>query len=81
MKAAKININIVENYLTLLSGLSRDNKLELISKLSESLKTGERKRKKDLSSLYGALKTEQTAEEILAEIKNSRNFSREEVDL
>ena len=38
MKAADLELNLVESYLGLLKSLSPDNRLELISKLWDSLK-------------------------------------------
>jgi hypothetical protein len=55
--------------------LSPDNKLELISRLSDSLK-GPKKNNKSLSDLYGAFKTKKSADEIIADLKKSRNFGR-----
>lgn len=38
MKIANLEFNLIDSYLGLLNNLSPENKLELISKLSESLK-------------------------------------------
>jgi adenosine deaminase len=81
MNTAKLNKSIVDKYLMLLDSLSVDNKLEIISKLSESLKTKKKEKKKSISSLFGSLENDMTADELIKEIKEARNFSRKEIEL
>ena len=76
MKAADLKFNLIDSYLGLLKNLSPDNKLELISKLSESLKGPQKPANKSISDLYGAFISEKSADEIITNLKNSRNFSR-----
>lgn len=76
MKATDLKFNLVDSYLGLLNSLSPDSKLELISKLSDSLKSSKKPTKKSLSDLYGAINSKKTADEIIADLKNSRNFNR-----
>jgi hypothetical protein len=76
MKAADLKFNLIDSYLGLLNNLSPDSKLELISKLSDSLKGPKKPTKKSLSDLYGAFKSKKTADEIITDLKNSRNFNR-----
>ncbi len=82
MKATDINTALIDNYFSLLKNLSHDNKLELIARLSKSMK-GSKKAKKEisLSSLYGSWVSEQSADEIISELKNARNFNRKIEDL
>jgi hypothetical protein len=54
MTAAALNFNPIDSYLGLLKSLSPESKLELISKLSDSLKGGKRPTDKSLSDLYGS---------------------------
>ncbi len=72
-----ININkvLVETYLSLLMNLSPDNKLELISKLSQSMKVG-KNQELPLKELFGRFISEKTAEEQIEEIRSSRVFNR-----
>lgn len=72
-----ININkvLVETYLSLLMNLSSDNKLELISKLSQSMKV-EKNQELPLKELFGRFISEKTAEEQIEEIRSSRIFNR-----
>ncbi|MGY6563024.1 MAG: hypothetical protein ACXITV_13055 [Luteibaculaceae bacterium] len=81
MNTAKLNKTIVDNYMILLDSLSVDNKLEIISKLSESLKTRRNRKKKSITSLFGSLENDLTADEMIKEIKDARNFSRTEIEL
>ncbi len=81
MKTADINTTLIDRYFTLLKSLSPDNKLELIAKLSKSMKTT--KKSKDISwkSLFGALEIDQSAEDFVADLKKDRKFSRKTIDL
>ena len=76
MKATDLKFNLLDSYLGLLKSLSPDNKLELISKLSDSLKGPQRQKDKSLSQLYGAFKTKKSAEDIIADLKMNRQFGR-----
>jgi hypothetical protein len=82
MKTADANINLVDNYFTLLKSLSPKNKLELIARLSKSLKTTIKK-KPDTSweTLFGSWELDQSADEFVTELKKDRNFSRKSIDL
>ncbi|WP_293741229.1 hypothetical protein [uncultured Pedobacter sp.] len=82
MKTADININLIDSYFTLLKSLSPDNKLELIARLSKSMKTTERKEKEiSLDALYGSWESDQTVDELVAELKSARNFTRKREEL
>jgi len=77
MKTTDINTTLVDNYFSFLENLSPDSKLELIARLSKSMKTTKKSKKEvSLSSLYGSWESEQSAEEIIAELKSDRNFNR-----
>ncbi len=76
MKAADLKFNLIESYLELLKSLSSESKRELISKLSDSLKGSKKPTKKSLNELYGSFISKQTADEIIIDLKNSRNFNR-----
>lgn len=76
MKAADLKFNLVNSYLGLLNNLSIDNKLELIAKLSDSLKGSKRPVDKSIRDLYGAFISPKSAEEIITELKNARSFNR-----
>ncbi len=70
------NINIADYYFGFLKNLNQDSKLDLISKLSQSLKKENNIPDTSLQSLFGIYKSEETADEMIAEIRNSRVFNR-----
>ena len=76
MRNAVKNISFADYYFDMLSNLNSEGKLDLISKLSQSLKKNNKNDSISLASLFGALKTEQTAEEIIEELRASRTFNR-----
>lgn len=68
----------------LLKSLSHDNKLELISRLSKSMKKEKIVHKtKDESwkSLFGAWELDQSADEFMENLKKDRVFSRKREEL
>ena len=77
MKAVDINITLIEGYLRLLDNLSPESKLDLISKLSLSVKTDISDKKNTFYKAFGAWDSKQSAEQIINVIKNSRTFNRE----
>ncbi len=76
MKSLEINTSIVSCYIGLLSNLSTDNKLELISQLSSLVKTDLKNKQSLFKQSFGALETEETAEEMIKEIRASRISTR-----
>ena len=68
--------SLAEYYFGFLKNLNQDSKLDLISKLSQSLKNNESIAEPSLQSLFGAYKSEETAEEIIAGIRASKVFTR-----
>ena len=77
MKAADVNSTLVEGYLRLLENLSPSSKLDLISKLTLSVKTDITKRKKSFYKAFGAWESKNSADEIIFELRNSRTLNRE----
>ncbi len=77
MKALDINTTLIEGYLRLLDNLSTNNKLELISRLTLSVKTENTERNKLFYEAFGAWESAQTADEIIYDIRNSRTFNRQ----
>lgn len=80
MKATDLNINLIKTQFELLKNLSADNKLELIAKLSNSMKTTKRAKDDSLKSLYGAFISKQSADEIINDIKQARTFNRKRAE-
>lgn len=77
MKAIDINTTLIDGYLQMLDNLSPSNKLDLISKLTQSVKTDITHRKKAFYESFGAWESKKTAEEIIEEIRASRTINRE----
>jgi hypothetical protein len=77
MKNTDINKTLIEGYLQLLENLSPSNKLDLISKLTLSVKTDITNRKKTFYEAFGAWESKESAEEIIRDIRNSRVFNRQ----
>lgn len=70
------NISLADYYFGFLKNLNSESKLDLISKLSQSLREERRTKNISLKSLFGAYETDETAEEIIKEIRESRVFNR-----
>lgn len=70
------HISLADYYFGFLKNLNSDSKLDLISKLSQSLKESETIPEITLDSLFGAYKSAETSEEIIAELRASRVFNR-----
>lgn len=70
------NINLVDYYFSLLKNLKPESKLVLISKISASLQSQEKKDEVTLESLFGAYHSDETAEEIIESLKSSRVYTR-----
>lgn len=77
MKAIDINTTLIDGYLQLLDNLSPGNKLDLISKLTLSVKTDITKKKKSFYKAFGAWESNQTADQIIGGIRDSRTFTRQ----
>lgn len=81
MKTTDIDIHLVDSYYTLLKSLSPNNKLELIARLSKSMKTTKVKKDTSWEALFGSWELDQSADEFIDELKKDRNFSRKAIDL
>ena len=77
MKTSEINTTIVEGYIGLLDNLSANDKLDLISKLTISVKTDLTNRKSSFRKAFGAFDSKKTAEQIISEIRDSRVSTRQ----
>jgi hypothetical protein len=74
MKSTASSI-LIDNYFGLLSSLSRENKIKLIAKLSNSI-IDESEKENVVDKFFGAFKSDKSAEEIIEEIRESRTFDR-----
>jgi hypothetical protein len=71
--------NIIENYFGLFESLNSMSKLELIEKLTKSLKAENKSKEKNFYKSFGAFSSEKTSDEINTEIKSSRKFRTKEI--
>lgn len=76
MGTTKINATIVDGYVGLLDNLSASNKLDLITKLTESVKTDLKNKKSTFKKAFGAFESKKSAEKIIEEIRSSRISTR-----
>ncbi len=81
MKTTEINTNLIDSYFTLLKSLSPNNKLELISRLSKSMKTSRKTKDMSWKSLFGAMELDQSVDYFVEDLKNERKFTRKSIDL
>ncbi len=77
MKTANVNTNLIDAHLVLLKSLNPENKLALIAKLSQSLKTKQKEKDTSWKELFGALELDQPVEDFIADLKTERNLSRQ----
>ena len=71
-------LNIADSFMGFINPLNRETKLDLISKIADSLKRSEKNEKDDSwKKLFGAFESDKTADEIIEEIRNSRYTNRE----
>ena len=75
MSSININDVLVNTYLSLLKNLSADNKLALISKLSQSM-IAEKNTEVSFKELFGLFISEKSAEEQINEVRAARTFNR-----
>ncbi|MDM8557857.1 hypothetical protein [Candidatus Parabeggiatoa sp. HSG14] len=77
MITTDFNQTLLNNQFDLLRNLSQYQKLELISWLSQSLKsTVSKSNEVSLRPLFGAFRSELRSEQLIAEIQQSRLFNR-----
>ncbi len=76
MNTTDINAKLIDSYISLLKNMSAQNKLDLISKLTDSVKTDNEKKKSDFYKAFGGWDDKESAEELIETIKESRTFNR-----
>ena len=73
--------NSLENYYFLMiKNLDIKSKLNLISKISQSI-IEEEKKKNNLLNCFGAFKSEESADELIDEIYKARKFKLDDISL
>ena len=76
MKTIDVNTNFIETYFGLLKNLSPDIKLDIIGKLSKTIKSDLNEQNKSLKDSFGAWQSDKSADEIILELRESRKFNR-----
>lgn len=77
MRTAKISTTLVNGYVGLLTNLSPSDKLDLIAKLTESVKNDLTNKKSSFKKAFGAFDSNKSAEELIDELRSSRLFTRQ----
>jgi flagellar motor switch protein FliG len=75
MKA--LHRNIIDGYMAFLENLSPGLKLDIISKLTQSLKSEVKTKDNLFEQSFGAWSGSETAEDIVNGIRDSRTFNRQ----
>ncbi|MDX2285776.1 MAG: hypothetical protein NW241_16530 [Bacteroidia bacterium] len=75
MKTLTLNQMLVETYVALLRNLSRDTKLQLIARLSQTM-IGDAAAPLPEAERFQVFESEQSADALAAEIRQSRVFTR-----
>lgn len=66
-----VSTSLIDNYFGLLSGLSKENKLMLIARLSNSVADEVVEKENVVDRFFGAFKSDKSAEEIIREIRKN----------
>ena len=72
MEREETNTVVIDGCVGLLNNLSPSNKLDLISRLTDSVKTDLKEKKSSFKRSFGAFDSSKSAEEIIEEIRGSR---------
>jgi hypothetical protein len=76
MNTADLNARIIESYISLLKNMSAQNKLDLISRLTNTIKTELDQKNTDFYKAFGGWDKSDSAEELIEAIKSSRTFNK-----
>jgi hypothetical protein len=72
--------HIIETYSKLFEGLNSLTKIELIEKLTKSLKKESKSKESEFLKSFGAFDSDKTADEIIKEIRESRKFRNKDLN-
>ncbi len=81
MKTAEFNNKLIDGYLELLKNLDPSSKLDLISRLTKSIKSDLKDKRNEFKKAFGAWDNLESAEVITKEIRDSRSINRNLEDL
>ncbi|AOR29330.1 hypothetical protein OAD49_01635 [Flavobacteriaceae bacterium] len=77
MKTTDLNTALLDNYFGLIKNLSPEIKINLIEKIAKTLKGNVTSSNSSLTDAFGAWKSKKSADEILIELRDHRNFDRQ----
>ena len=77
MKTTDLNTALLDNYLGLIRNLSPEIKLDLIERISRTLKENLTNKNSSITDAFGVWQSKKTADEIITEIRESRTFNRQ----
>lgn len=77
MEPTSLPVTILDGYLHLLANLPTTSKLDVIARLSASIKQDITSRESSFRQAFGAFESEQSAEDIIADLRASRTFTRQ----
>ncbi len=77
MKTTELNTKLLENYFGLIRNLSPEIKINLIEKIANTLKGNISSNKTSINDAFGGWKSDKSADEIISEIRENRNFNRQ----
>ena len=76
MNKADINTKLIDSYISLLKNMSTQNKLDLISRLTNTVKTDLEQEKSDFYKAFGGWDKNESAEDLIQTLRSSRTFNR-----
>ena len=76
MNTADVNTKLIDSYLSLMKNMSVSNKLDLISKLTRTVKIDIEQEQPDFYKSFGGWDKNESAEELISSIKGARTFNR-----
>ena len=76
MNTADLNTKLIDSYISLLKNMSKPNKLELISRLTKTVKSDKEQEKTDFYNAFGGWDKNESAEDLIESIRGSRTFNR-----
>ena len=76
MNTADINTKLIDSYISLLKNMSAQNKLDLTSRLTNTVKADLEQEKSDFYKAFDGWDKNESAEELLETIKGTRTFNR-----
>lgn len=77
MKTTDLNTALLDNYLGLIKNLSPEIKLDLIERITRTLKGNLTNKNSPITDAFGVWQSKKTADEIITEIRESRTFNRQ----